>query len=307
MPAGDPRVPAPSTGGLGRAYFLLTFTALCWGGNAVFGRMAVGEISPMALVSLRWLGTCLLVALIARKQIRADWPLLRKHLVYLSVMGALGFTLFNSLFYNAAHHTTAVNIGILQGSIPVFVLIGAFAAYRTQVTKLQVAGVLLTSLGVVIVAAGGSLARLAALALNFGDLLMIGACLLHAGYTIALRRRPPVAALSLFLVMAAAAFAASLPLVLIEASLGAFQWPSAEGWIVVALVVIFPSFLAQIFYIQGVGQIGPGRAGVFVNLVPVFAAILAVTFLDEPFEFFHTAALALVLSGIWIAQRGKPV
>ena len=66
-----------------------------------------------------------------------------------------------------------------------------------------------------------------------------------------------------------------------------------------------PSFLAQICFIRGVELIGPGRAGVFVNLVPVFASIMAVGFLKEPFEGFHALALALVLGGIWLSERGK--
>lgn len=295
---------APRLEGPRLAYLLLILTALCWGGNAVFARLAVGEVSPMLLVTLRWLGTLLLAAVVAHRQVRRDWPILRTRLVYVSAMGALGFAVFNAIFYVAAHSTTAVNIGIIQGAIPVFVLIGAFIAYRTPVTRLQLAGVALTLLGVIIVASGGSLARLAALAVNQGDALMIVVCFLNAGYTVGLRRRPPVSSLSLFLVMTAAAFLTSLPLTATEAALGRFQAPTADGWVVVALVVLFPSFLAQIFFIQGVKLIGPGRAGVFVNLVPIFASILAVTFLAEPFEAFHALALGLVLGGIWVSERG---
>ena len=79
------------------------------------------------------------------------------------------------------------------------------------------------------------------------------------------------------------------------------------GWIIVALVTLFPSLLAQISFIQGVTLIGPGRAGVFVNLVPVFASILAVVLLDEPFEVFHAIALTLVLGGILLSERSKAV
>jgi drug/metabolite transporter (DMT)-like permease len=297
--------PASHPGTSGRAYLLLTLTALCWGANAVFGRLAVGEVSPMALVTLRWLGALGLLVVFAHAQVRRDWPILRERLLFVSAMGALGFTVFNALFYLAAHWTTAVNIGIIQGSIPGFVLIGAFAVYRTRVGGPQVAGVLVTLLGVAIVAAGGDLARLATFTLNFGDALMIAACVLYAGYTLGLSRRPPVSPLSLFTVIAGAAFLTSLPLALVEAALGRFQWPTPEGWIILALVTLFPSFLAQIFFIQGVSLIGPARAGVFVNLVPVFASILALLVLKEPFRPFHALALGLVLGGIWLSERGK--
>ncbi len=289
----------------GRAYLLLTLTTLFWGANAVFGKLAVGESSPMMLVTGRWLGASLLLALFAHNHLRRDWRALRPRLLLLTAMGMLGFTAFNALFYVAAHYTTAVNIGIIQGSMPVFVLIGAFAAYRTRVAALQVAGVLVTVLGVVIVGSGGDPARLAALEVNPGDVMMVAACLLYAGYTLGLRKRPQVSSLSLLAVLAGAAFLTSLPLTLAEAALGRFQWPTATGWIIIALVTVFPSVLAQLFFIQGVALIGPGRAGIFVNLVPVFASVLAVVFLSEPFEAFHAIALALVLGGILLSERGK--
>ncbi len=303
MTTGDD--PAAQAGGNIRAYLLLVFVTFCWGANAVFGRLAVGEVSPMALVSARWLGASLILVLIAHNNIRRDWPALRPRLAFLAAMGMIGFTAFNALFYVAAHYTSAVNIGILQGSMPVFVLIGAFVAYRTRVTALQVAGVVLTVLGVAIVASGGDLARLAAAAINLGDVLMIVACALYAVYTVALRKRPQVSGLSLLAVFAGTAFVTSLPLTFAEVALGQFQWPTPTAWIIIALVTVFPSVLAQLFFIQGVALIGPGRAGVFVNLVPIFASILAVTILDEPFEAYHAAALALVLGGIFLSERGK--
>jgi drug/metabolite transporter (DMT)-like permease len=287
------------------AYLMLSFTALCWGGNAIFGRLAVGEVSPMALTMLRWLFALVLLLVVARGQLVRDWPVMRPRLPFLAVMGALGFTAFNALYYVAAHWTSAVNIGILQGSLPVFVLIGAFVAYRTPVGRLQLTGVAVTMLGVVLVASRGDLARLTGLALNLGDVLMIVCCALYAGYPGALQRRPAVGALSLFTVLAAAALVTSLPLVALEAGLGRLQWPTPEGWIIVALVSLFPSFLAQIFFIRGVALIGPGRAGVFVNLVPVFASILAVVVLGETVALFQAAALVLVLGGIGLSEAGK--
>jgi len=287
------------------AYLLLTLTAACWAWNAIFGQLAVGEISPMVLVALRWLGVLALLMVFARDHVRRDWVVLRTRLPFACCMGALGFTSFNALFYIAAHTTSGLNVGILQGTIPVFVLIGAFLAYKTSIGVVQVAGVILTVGGVITIGSGGSLARLASLTLNPGDLFMVLACLLYAGYTVGLRRRPEVSALGFFTVMAAAAFVTSLPLVLIEWSSGMFAPPTAAGWLIVVLVTLFPSFLAQLAFIRGVELIGPSRAGVFVNLVPVFAAILAVNVLDEPFASFHAVALGLVLCGIWLSEWGK--
>lgn len=294
-----------SSGGALKAYALLTGTMMCWGMNAVLGKLAVGEVSPMMLVSARWAGVILLIAIFLQKGVRRDWPTLKPHLRFLAIMGATGFTCFNALFYVAAHSTTAINIGILQGAIPIFVMMIAFMVYRDRITSLQLVGVLITATGVIVVATGGSLERLAQLAIRDGDFLMILACLLYASYAVGLRRRPNVPTLSLFAVMATAAFFVSVPFTVVEAAMGWFQWPTLTGWIVIALVTIFPSFLAQIFFIQGVDILGPGRAGVFANLVPVFASLFAVVVLGEDFALFQGAALALVLSGIWMSERFK--
>lgn len=285
-----------------RAYAALTLVTACWAANTVLAKLAVGNISPMAVVTLRWLMVLLFLSVIARESVRKDWPVLRRHLGLLGALGALGFTAFNSLFYYAAHTTTALNMGILQGTMPAFVLLGVFVAYRTPIGWRQMLGVGITLVAVTVVASEGSLQRLAAFAFKQGDVLLIFACVLYSGYTVWLRRRPAVDAISQFAVMAAAAFLASLPLAGIEIATGNFQAPTAQGWLLVLLIAIFPSLLAQVFFIRGVEIIGPARAGVFVNLSPILAAFFAVVFLGESIAGYHAAALALVLGGIWLSE-----
>jgi drug/metabolite transporter (DMT)-like permease len=187
--------------------------------------------------------------------------------------------------------------------LPVFVLLGALLAYRTPVQKLQWVGVGLSLVGVIVIASAGEVASLLHFRLNDGDLLVVVATLLYAGYTLGLRRRPESSAIGLFTVLAASAFLASWPMVAVEAWLGEFQVPTLRGWVLVGLVALFPSFLAQIMFIRGVEIIGPGRAGIFVNLMPVFAAAIAVIYLGEQFHLYHGIALALVLGGIWLAEH----
>lgn len=289
-----------------RAYGLLVFTTWCWGLNTIFSRMAVGEISPMQLVMFRWLGVIAFLAVFTREYLFQDWPVLRNHLFFLSVMGALGFTLFNYLFYLAGYYTTALNIGILQGSLPVFVLLGSFLLLRHGITAVQGVGVVITLIGVLIIATGGNLLELRELSLNRGDLYILIACSLYAIYSVGLSRRPDVRALSLFAVMAIAAWVVSLPLLALEIAQQGWQNPTPKGWIIALVVTILPSLVAQIFFIQSVALIGPNRAGVFINLVPVFAAIMAVMFLQETFEQYHAFSLVLVLGGIALSELGRP-
>ncbi|NKB97126.1 MAG: EamA family transporter [Pseudomonadales bacterium] len=285
-----------------KAYLFLSVTALCWGANTVFAKLAVTEVSPMMLTSWRWLGVVILVWLIAYRDVRREWAEIRPMLGYLLAMGALGFTAFNALFYAAAHETTALNMGIIQGTIPVFVILFAFLVFGERVSALQLFGVGLTLTGVFLVAVEGDFSRLLAFVFNVGDVMIIAACLLYSGYTVWLRVKPKVSALTWFAMLATAAFVASIPLAFLEWQMGLAQWPTPTAWGLLALIVLFPSFIAQVFFIRGVEILGPGRAGIFVNLVPILASIAAVLVLGERFMWFHGAALILVLSGIAIAE-----
>src|SRR5919199_4680988 len=287
----------------GQPYALLALTALMWSGNAVASRMAVDQISPMALTFLRWVAVAGALAVLVRRQISASWPALGPRWKSVLWMGALGFTGFNALFYAAGHHTTAINIAIFQGSIPVLVLLGALVFHRIPFGPMQGLGVALTLLGVALVATRGELATLRTLSFNVGDVWMLIACLLYAAYTLGLRNRPPVPSLAFFTVMTGVAAATSLPLFIAEILRGESRWPTPEGLAILPYVAFFPSLLAQLFYMRGVELIGPGRAGLFVNLVPVFGPLLSVLVLGEPFAAHHALGLALVLGGIFTAER----
>jgi drug/metabolite transporter (DMT)-like permease len=284
---------------------LLTLTAMFWAGNAIVSRLAVGHISPFLLVFLRWVMVLAVLWPLYGGQVRAHWGEIRPRLLRITLMAIFGFTGFNALFYTAGYTTSAINIGILQGSIPVIVLAGAYFMYGTRATLVQIVGVLITTVGVVVVATQGAPLSILEIGFNRGDLAMLAACALYAFYTLALRDRPNMPSIAFFTLLALISAITSVPLLVAEAAIYGLAMPTLQGWLVTLFVAIFPSCLAQLFFLRGVDLIGPGRAGVFVNLVPVFAAILAVTMINEPFALFHAVALALVIGGIWLAQRGS--
>lgn len=302
--------PAPAAGNAAARLYqwpgvLLTLTSLFWAGNAVAGRLAVGQIQPMQLVLLRWVLVLALMWPLYGRQVREHWPEIKPKLTGVVLMALLGFTSFNALYYLAAYSTTAVNMGILQGGVPVIVLAGAFLTHGTRATLPQVVGVLITALGVIVVATRGMPLSILDLDLNRGDLAMLAACLFYAFYTIALRDRPSMPGAAFFALLALISAVTSLPLAVAEALVSGFSLPTWQGWLVTLYVAIFPSCLAQLFFVRAVDLIGPGRTGVFVNLVPVFTAILAVVLINEPFAAYHAVALALVIGGIWLAQRAR--
>lgn len=282
---------------------LLTLAMLFWGGNTIAGRLAIGEVSPMVIVFLRWIIVAALMGMLMRGRLVEEWPLARPHLPAMIAMSLFGFVGFNILFYIAAYYTSAINLGIIQGSMPALVLAGTVLVFRARVKWLQLAGILVTIVGVALVAAQGDFANLAKLEINPGDGIMLIASLFYAGYTLALRNRPKLSGLVFFTLLSIISAIASVPAVIYEMAAGTAIWPGLTGWAIVLFISLFPSLLAQIYFMRGVELIGPGRAGVFINLVPIFSAILAVVLLGEPFRWHHAVALVLVLGGIWLSER----
>ncbi len=277
--------------------------AALFGANGVAARLAAGQISPLVLVALRWLIVCTALAVILTRAQRAELrALVRGHWASLAWMGLLGFAGFNAIFYLAAYHTSAVNLTLLQSAVPPFALAGAALVFGTRVRALQIAGMLLTCLGVLIVAARGDLLALSHLRLGEADAAVVLACAFYAAYALGLRVRPPCSALVFFAGLAGAAFLWSVPMAAIEIATGHAYWPSLEGWLVVVFVAFGPSFAAQVCFMRGVDLIGPGRAGLATNLVPIAGALAAVLVLHEPFTLAHAASLVLALGGIALAE-----
>jgi drug/metabolite transporter (DMT)-like permease len=290
-----------------QAYYLLIIATLCWGLNVVFARMAVGEISPMLLVTIRWLGALILLTLFAGKSIIADLPAIRKNLGYTFLLGTAGLGGFGTLIYYSAYTTTAVNMGIIQGAMPAIVLIGSYFFFRDHVSLIQIGGVSVTILGVVLVSIHGEFERLMTLSFKTGDMLMLIAVLLYGSYTLGLRRKNDLSSIALFASVVASAFISTLPLTIFEYTSGQTVWPELDDFVLVGMIVLFPSFISQICFIASVKLIGPVRSGMFINLVPIFASFFAVVILDEDFELFQGLSLLLVLSGIYIFEKYKTI
>ena len=288
-----------------QAYCLLILTTFCWGLNAVFARMVAGDISPMLLVSIRWVGTLFLLLVFAGRLIKKDLKSIRPQIGYTFLMGLFGLGGFGTLIYYSAYYTTAVNIGIIQGAMPAIVLVGSYWFFKTSINFIQIIGVLVTMFGVLFVSINGELDNLMSLKFNIGDLLMLLAVMFYGAYTVGLRRKHNLSSIVLFASVVGWAFISTLPLTIYEFASGKTVWPHENVWIIVGLIILLPSFLSQICFIASVKLIGPARSGVFVNLVPVFASFLAVQLLGELFEMYHGLSLFLVLTGIFIFEKYK--
>ncbi|KNY13797.1 MULTISPECIES: DMT family transporter [unclassified Shinella] len=289
-----------------RAYFYLCITSLFWGANSVAGKLAVGHVSPMVLTTFRWIVALSIILILMLPQVKRDWPAIRRHWLQLLLYGALGFTAFNALLYTALGYTSAINAVIEQAGIPMLIFVFNFALFRIQASIAQVLGFTVTLVGVLVTASHGDFSTLAELEFNFGDALMLGACIVYAAYTVSLRWKPEMHWQSFIAAPAFGALLSAIPLFFWEVSRGAAIFPDTTGWAIVLYAGIFPSLLSQVLYVRGVEMIGANRAGLFINAIPVFGTILSVALVGETMHMFHVVALLLVLGGIAIAEWGRP-
>jgi drug/metabolite transporter (DMT)-like permease len=297
---------------LNHPYLLLTLATLFWGGNMVAAKFAVGVIPPFVLLAARFIAALVVVLPFAWPHLRADLKALKGSWGWLLFYGAIGFAAFNACLYSGATFTTAINSSIEQASIPVFVLLGNFLIFRVRGRPLQILGLLLTIVGVSLVATHGDLKTIASFSFNVGDLLVLLACLIYAAYTLTLRYRPTIHWLSfLGATMLGAALGGLIFLTLFGGGITALRATTTigpEGWAIIAYVAVLPSLLSHLFFAQGVNLIGPNRASVFNNLIPVFGTILSVLVLGESLEPYHLVASGVVLAGIvlaeWSVRRG---
>ena len=285
------------------AYVLLTLATLLWGGNSVAGKLASFDWQPFTITSARWLLTAFLLLPFAWPHLKRDWQILTTDWKTLAALGAFGMALFNLLMYLALNHTSAINVSIEQASMPVMIMLANFVLFSQRTSALQITGLICSIVGVLVTTTGGKPWLFFTEGLNFGDAVMLLACVFYAGYTIGLRWRPKVHWLTFIWMISVSAFAMTIPFFVWEIQQQPFTVPPAKGWLVVGYVIIFPTIVSQIFYARGVELIGGNRAGQFINLVPIFGSLLAILILNEKFHWYHAAGLIMVVGGIWLAEK----
>ncbi len=283
--------------------WLLLFLCLTfWASNVVAARLAVGEASPMLLGCMRWFVASAIMLPFVWRSVASHSAMIGKHWAYLLFISCSGFAFYSCLFYAAGNFTSGVNISTLVATVPVFTIVIAWIFLRIPVGPLVIAGVILTVLGAITVATRGDFAVLRNFDFNIGDIMMICASVLHASFTVGLRKRPPFPPMVFFTILAMIALVISLPPLFAEMALGKFFWPSWKGVLILMYVGTFPTIISQSFYMRSIELIGPHRTAVFYNTVPILGAAMSVLFLGETFATFHAAAFALVLCGIALAE-----
>lgn len=287
---------------------LLVVPPLLWAGNAVVGRLVAGLVPPMTLNFLRWALAFVILLPLAHRLLRPGsdlWPNWKRF----AVLGLLGVGCYNALQYLALKTSTPLNVTLVASSIPIWMLIVGSLFFGQRISRVQVAGALLSIAGVLVVLSRGQWALLMQVHLVPGDVYVLLATLAWAFYSWLLSQPKEPAHIrsdwAAFLMAQivfglgwSGAFAAG-EWTLTDAHI-AWSWPVVAALVYVA---VGPAVLAYRCWGVGVQRVGPAIAGFFSNLTPLFAALMSAAFLGELPQPYHALAFLLIVGGIVVSSR----
>lgn len=276
---------------------------LIWSANTVVSKMAAGAIGPAEISFYRWLLAALLFTPFTLGPMLRDWSAIRPQLGRIFVLGLLGMVIYQCLAYYAAYMTTATHMGIIGSLTPMMVLALSIGLLGQRLTLGAVVGSVLSIVGVVIVVSGGHVGSLLHGGANWGDGLMLLAMLAYAVYVILLKRwpMPGVPKVQLLYLQILAAVVVLLPLYLATPHVGL----SMHNLPLVGFAGIGASMIAPLVWMHAVAHIGPSRASMFFNLVPLLTAVIAAVMLGESLAGYHAVGGVLTVAGVVLAELWK--
>jgi drug/metabolite transporter (DMT)-like permease len=286
------------------AFLLLALSNLFWAGNWVIGRALRDAVEPITLNFWRWLLAALILAPFALPGLAAKHGAIRRSAGLLALLALTGVALFQSLVYLGLRTTTTVNAVLLNSSAPLFMLLCSWSIEHERATRRQIAGVLISLVGILVILSRGELRSLLQFEFRAGDAWILLAMPVWGIYSVLLKRRPPELGGVVFLFLISVAGVMLLaPAFALEALRAPPRWPTTGEAAGVLYVALAASVGAFIFWNRGVAIVGANAAGFTLHLLPAFATVLAMVFLGEAFYAFHAAGIATILLGVIVATR----
>ena len=285
-------------------YVFLILAVLFWSGNFIFGRYISNSIEPVQLSFFRWFFVFVLFLpyiIINYKNLILG---LKKDALLLIVFASFGIAGFNTFLYYGLQTTTATNALLINSSTPIFIIIISSFIFKTEITKIQIIGVFLSTLGVIYLILKGEINHIFELKFNPGDLWIVLAALDWAFYSVLLKFKPKELSSFDFLSITTVIGVIILFFVFI------FQGYTLEFSFLenkdvlysLIYIVIFPSILSFYFWNRATIEIGANKAGQSAHLMPIFGAVLAYLFLDEVMQFYHIVGMIFIAIGIYLTM-----
>ena len=288
-----------------KAYIMLVCATLFWAGNFMVGKLAfLTNIPPMSLVFYRWSLVWLILLPFTIKEIIKHKSIILNNLPLLFFLALTSVGLFNSFTYLSLVHTQVINASLFNTAIPAIIILLCFIFQIEKTNKFQIFGLILAVFGILSIITKLNLSVLLSLNFNKGDLIMIGGVITWGLYSAFLKKKKfTLPLLTLVQVLCTFGLFFIFPQFFYEFSQGKFIKFDIDLFYILIFLALFPSIGSYYCWAGAVSIIGANRAGIFLSLIPLFSTIMAITFFNEQFQFFHLIGAVLIILGLFLSNK----
>ena len=287
------------------AYTFLILAALFWSGNFIIGKFAtLFEVPPLTLNFLRWVMVWFILIPFTIKEVLLKKRYIKKNFLVIGFMGVLSISTFNSVVYFALNFTQVINAVLMLSAIPVVIIIFSLIMKIEKTNIFQISGLILSITGVGTIISNADIQKIVSLNFNKGDLWMIVCVLSWSLYSTLLKKNKlELSQFALIQIMVSVGLIFLVPQFLYEQSIGLEIKINKASILILIYVVIFPAIAAYYCWQKSIELIGPNRSSMFIQLMPLFSAIMAIVIFKEKFQLFHFIGASFIISGIYLSNR----
>ncbi len=287
------------------AYILLILTTIFWSGNFIVGKAAsIYEIPPFSLNFYRWLFAFLILIPFTFRELIKKRGYIINNIIFFLVLGITSITIFNSIVYYSLYYTQVISGVLMISTIPVWIIFISSLLNIEKTNIFQIMGVILSLTGVLFIITKADLNLIKNLEFNKGDLTMIIAMFSWAIYSALLKKKKyEISQIALLEVVIICGLIFLIPIYFIEMSMGNLIKLEKPFILTLIYVVLFPGLASFFFWIKGIDLIGANRAGIFLHLMPIFGAIMAIIIFEERFMFYHFLGAIFIICGITLSNK----
>ena len=276
-----------------------------WSGNFIVGKFAtLFEIPPLTLNFYRWLLVWIILIPFTFKEILLKKNYIKENWLLISFMGIITISTFNSVVYFALNYTQVINAVLMLAGIPALVMVLSSIMNIERANIFQLVGLILSILGVGTIISNADIQKILSLSFNKGDLWMLVCVLSWSLYSTLLKKKKfELSQFTFIQLMVTVGLIFLIPQYFYERSIG-LEIPLNKFFIVILLyVVIFPAIAAYYCWQKAIELIGPNRSAIFVQLMPLFSALMAIIIFKERFELYHFIGGIFIVTGIYLSNR----
>ena len=287
------------------AYLFLVLATFCWSGNFIVGKFAtVYEIPPLTLNVFRWISVWFILIPFTYKEIFENLPYIKKNWLVISFMGVITISTFNSVVYFALNYTQVINAVLMLSAIPAATIVLSSLMKIEETNIFQLLGLILSIIGIGSIISNGDIQKIISLDFNKGDMWMLVCVITWSLYSTLLKKNNfKLSQFTLIQLMVSVGILFLIPQFFYEKSIGLELSLDKNFILILIYVAIFPAIAAYYFWQKGIEIIGPNRASMFIQLMPLFSAVMAIIIFKEKFELYHFVGAIFILSGIYLSNR----